>query len=356
MTEKKPLPKPFYTHSAWDENCNPLWPATSFFLHRNYLGSSFPQKMNEAQCIKMVDQLSQLLIKMQQLQNPVCLKAEDLSSNEKEFLYEHFLCRESFQNTLAGQAFIVDDTAHFLALINISDHLEMEIVDCKNKWEKAWQILSDIDSDISSMLTPSFSSKFGYLTSDLRKCGTGLSVVCYLHLPMLIYSGKLDEALEQHLEDSVCTTSLHGSSLEFIGDFVLLQNKYSLGLTEEMILRDLHISATKLSIAEKNLRDLCKKTPDMNIQDIVSRSYGLLLHSLQLQTKEVLDAISKIKLGIDLKMIEGISDSKINEVFFTCQRAHIGFIYEDINLDPQEIPRKRAEFIHKELKDSKFIS
>jgi len=355
MKEKKPLPKSFYSHTPWDENTNPLWPATSFYLHRNFKGNLFPSKLSEAQASKLVERLSQIMLKLQQLQNPICLKAEELAPMEKEFLYEHFLCRETFQNTLKGQAFIIDDTAHFLGLLNVTDHLQMELIDCKNKWEKAWSILSDIDTAIGSNLEQSFSSKFGYLTSDPGKCGTGLSVMCYLHLPLLIQSGQLDEALDTQAEESVMASSLQGPPGEYVGDFVILQNKFTLGLTEEMILRDLHMSATKLTLAEQTLRDKCKKEPDLKIKDLVSRSFGLLIHSYQLQTKEVLDALSKIKLGIDLGWITGLSDSKINEVFFTCQRAHIGFVFGEESSDPQIVSGKRAEFIHNELKNSKFV-
>ncbi len=353
MQAKKPLPKPFYTHSPWDENNNQIWPATSFFLYRNFSGSFFPHKMTESQSVHMAEQLAQILLKLQQLQNPVCLKAEELSPIEKEFLYEHFLSRDTFQNTLKGQAFIVDDTAHFLAVINLSDHLQMELIDCKNKWEKTWAVLSDIDTAISGVLDPSFSHRFGYLTSDPSKCGTGLTVVCYLHLPLLIQNNQIKNMLEEHLEESVTISSLDGRAFEFVGDFVLLQNKYNLGLTEEMILRDLHMSATKLSLAEKNLREQLKTSKDVNVKDLVSRSFGLLIHSFQLHTKEVLDAISKIKLGIDLGWITGIDDSKINEVFFTCQRGHIIFT-SDQTITPQELTTKRAEFIHQELKDARF--
>lgn len=356
MKEKSLLPKPFYTHAPWDDKTSPLWPATSFYLHRNFKGSLFPAKMSQSESSKMADELCHLLSKMQLLQNPTYLKADELSALDKDFLYEHFLCRESLQNTMKGQAFVIDDTAHFLAIFNVTDHLQMELVDCKNKWEKAWEMLSEIDKTIASVKEMAFSDRFGYLTADPGRCGTGLSVICYLHLPLLIHSKQLDEATNEHLEESVMVSSLEGAPVDYIGDFVLLQNKYSLGLTEEMILRDLHMSATKLTIAEKTLRDRCKQSLELSIKDMVSRAYGLMLHSYQLQTKEVLDALSKIKLGIDLGWISGVSDSKINEVFFTCQRAHIGFVYDDASIDPKLIASRRAEYIHKELKDAKFTS
>ncbi|MBM3207301.1 MAG: hypothetical protein FJZ57_01670 [Chlamydiae bacterium] len=354
MEQKKLLPNPFYTHPAWDENSNPLWPATAFYLHRNFVGAPFPSKMKNSQAVKLSEQITACMLKLQQLQNPIKFKADDLSPIEKDFLYEHFICKEPCQNALKGQSFIVDDTAHFLALINFSDHIQMELVDCKNKWEKAWEILSDIDSAISENFEPCYSSRFGYLTSDHTKCGTGLIVNCYLHLPMLIEGKLLEEACKNHLEESVYVTSLHGKVDEFVGDFVLLENKYTLGLTEEMILRDLHISATKLTLAEQTLREKCKKEHFIQTKDAISRSFGLLKHSYQLQIKEVLDALSKIKLGIDLGWIEGIHDNKINQVFFTCQRAHIGFVFPNIGVDPNEITTKRAEYIHSEMKDVIF--
>ena len=143
--------------------------------------------------------------------------------------------------------------------------------------------------------------------------------------------------------------------MEFTGDFVLLQNSCTLGLTEEMILRDLHLSATKLTLSEKALRDQYKKENHLETKDAISRAYGLLKHSYQLQIKEVLDAISKIKLGVDLGWIEGISDNIINEVFFTCQRAHIGFIFPSETIDMQDINIKRAQYIHEMMKNARLI-
>lgn len=354
MKEKSLLPKPFYTHTPWDDKTNPLWPATSFYLRRNYKGSLFPHKMSENELVKMTEELSSLLRKVNQLQNPSHLKADELTAFDKDFLYEHFLCRESLQNTMKGQAFVIDETAHFLAMIGVSDHLVMELVDCKNKWEKAWEVLNEIDQQLTTIKEPAFSDRFGYLTADPGTCGTGLTVICFLHLPLLIASKQLDEATATHLEESVMVASLEGAPVEYIGDFVLLQNKYCIGLTEEMILRDLHMSATKLSLAEKTLRDRCRQTPDLTVKDMISRALGLLIHSYQLQTKEVLDALSKIKLGIDLGWISGVTDSKMNEVFFTCQRAHIGFVYDDASIDPKVISSRRAEYIHKEIKEAKF--
>jgi protein arginine kinase len=85
------------------------------------------------------------------------------------------------------------------------------------------------------------------------------------------------------------------------------------------------------------------------MKDQISRAYGLILHSYQLQTKEALNALSLIKLGIDLDWIDGITDRELNALFFQCRRAHLSEILGVHLTDPQEISRKRAEYVHKHI-------
>jgi protein arginine kinase len=353
MSQRHLLPKPFYSHCPWDDNASPLWPATAFYLTRNFAKNLFPAKLTEAQALKLEDSIIPVIMNLGMLQNPTCLRAEDMSAQEKEFLYEHFLCRQNLQNTMKGQAFIVDETAHFLAMINLSDHLQIEYIDCKNKWEKGWEYISCIDTQLCKQKEMAYSERFGFLTAAPEMCGTGLNVSCYLHLPLMLYYKQIKQSSKSYLEESVKITSLQGDTEEYIGDFVLLQNRFCLGITEEMILRDLHMSATKMMMAEDTLRKRAKNEGDITLKDSVSRSYGLLMHSMQLQTKEVLDAISKVKLGINLGWIEGISDAMVNEMFFTCQRAHIGFVFDDPTADTDKVPKKRADYIHRMMQNTR---
>jgi protein arginine kinase len=106
----------------------------------------------------------------------------------------------------------------------------------------------------------------------------------------------------------------------------------------------------KLMAIEKTLRSHLKNENNAEIKDLVSRSFGLLLHSYQLQTKEALGALSLMKLGLNLDWIEGISDAKLNTLFFQCRRAHLlHLLNEQQIVDPQEVARKRAEFLHKNM-------
>jgi protein arginine kinase len=355
MKEKAELPTALLEHTPWENEVNPIWPASSFLLHRNLSQSFFPPKLNETEAVQVLGLLKEAFNKATELKEPTFLKAELLSPLDKEFLFEHFLCQESFQNTLAGQALVVDDSARFLALFNVQDHIQLQLIDCQNEWEKTWNRLVSLEAEISNALNFAYSSKFGYLTADPSFCGTGLQVFIYLHVPALIHTGKLQEALLKNKDENVLATSMEGSVDDIAYDLLVLRNPYTLGLSEENILHDLQSSAMKLMALEKTLRTHLKQENNAEIKDQVSRAYGLLLHSYQLHAKETLSALSLIKLGLDLGWIEGITDNKLNDIFFKCRRAHLSHLFQDKAIDPQELPRKRAEYIHQSLQGIKSL-
>lgn len=349
MTEKSNLPSVLLEHTPWDAGSNPIWPATAFTLHRNLSRYNFPPKLSAAHFQQTLMSLSENLLQSPSLEKAQFIKAEALDANDKEFLYEHFLCTEGFQNTLSGQGFVIDNSAYFLALINIDDHLQLRQIECQGNFESAWNKLNQIETALGSATEFAFSPRFGYLTSDPRQCGTGLIVQAYLHLPALIHTEQLPSTLQKQKEEGIIAAGMGGSLDDLFGDLLVLQNSYTLGLSEENILHDMHSTAMKLTALEKTLRTHLKNEDNLDMKDQISRAYGLILHSYQLQTKEALSALSLIKLGVDLDWIGGISDSTINTLFFQCRRAHLSHILGQHLIDPHEIARKRAEFVHKHI-------
>ena len=343
------LPPSLMDKTPWQEGSNSIWPATSLTLRRNLSRYSFPPKLSTAHFQQVLTLLSDNLLKSPSLSEPTLLKAEGLNPNEKEFLYEHFLCMDGFQNTLAGQGFIVDETSNFLALINIDDHLQLRLIDSQGNYANAYQTLSQIETHLSPSIEYAFSPRFGYLTSDPRLCGSALTAQAYLHLPALIHTEQLPQTLQKQKEEGISASGLGGSLDDLYGDLLVVHNSHTLGMSEENILRDIHSTATKLAMLEKTLRTHLKEENNLQMKDQISRAYGLMMHSYQLQTKETLSALSLIKLGLDLQWIEGITDSALNTLFFKSRRAHLAELLSENLLDAQEIARRRAEFIHQHI-------
>lgn len=356
MKAKAEIPDFLKNHTPWDLQENPVWLASSFILQRNFSNSLFATKLEGAKLSSLLQEEKKVLEEVHE-KNTLCfLPAEELSALDKEFLFEHFLCLEGFQNAGKGLGFAVENSGKTLYILNRDNHIEMHHCDFEGIWEKGFSHLSEIESKIGEKMPFAYSPHFGYLTADPTRCGTGLNVLIYLHIPALIYKNELEAILTKEQEDSILFTSLVGDIQNLVGDVLVLQNRYCLGVDEKTILRSLHTASMKLIGAEQLARSHSKEKNLPEIKDLVSRAFGLLTLSYQLEIQECLAALSLIKLGIDLGWIEGVSHKNVNDLFFLSRKAHLLFkLKEENHPDNAEVAHKRAAFIHEALSQAKLL-
>lgn len=338
-----------FKDNPWLNNDNSIELGSTITLNRNIEKLLFPSKLPTDKQQQVMTILSGEIMSSACLSHPKLIKAEEITIVAKEFLVEHFLTTRSFQRTHSGEAFIVDDTGQFLATLNIRNHLGLEAIDCKGELEQAWNRLVKLEMEIGKKIHYAFSSRFGFLTADPEECGTALLVSTYLHLPALFHSGAFHSVLDKNHDEGIHVTGLQGSPHEILGDIVAVHNNYTFGVTEENILSTLRTFTTKLLVEEKSARSMMKQEGRSEIKDKVSRAYAILLHSYQIEVIEAMQAISLIKMGLDLGWLTGTTHADLNSLFFMIRRAHLLSQFGD-QITQEEIPHKRAEFIHKALK------
>ncbi len=337
--------------SPWKDNANVIWLGSTLTLLRNLEKFNFSGKLAIDKRKQIISLISRNLLDSDQLKKPKLIPAEDMPPIEKEFLMEHFLASQGFHQAYSGEAFVLDETGEFLAILNLRDHVLLEWVDFREDLENSWDRLVKIELELAKSINFAFSPKFGFLTSDPSQCGTGLGVTIFLHLPALLNTNQLDEIIKKNKDDGVEQTGLQGDPHEVIGDIVAFHNSYSLGITEENILTSLRTLATKLIVEEKSLRQHIKQSTESEVADIkdkVSRAYAILLHSYQIEAIEALQALSLVKMGLDLEWLKGTSQAVLNGMLFDCRRAHLLCHYGQ-KISQEELPHRRAEFIHRVL-------
>ena len=337
--------------NPWNNNSNVIWLGSTLTLNRNLEKFNFPGKLLADKGKQIISLLSQNLLASNLLKGPKLIRSEDMPSLEKEFLVEHFLSDQGLQQAHTGEAFILDLTGEFLAILNLRDHLLLHWIDPREDLENVLENMVKIELDLNKSMNFAFSSKFGFLTSDSTRCGTALVVNIFLHLPVLVYLDRLNEIFVKNKDEGIGRTGLQGDPNEVIGDIVAIHNSYTLGVTEENILTSLRTLATKLVAEEKSLRHQLKHENEADlamVKDKVSRAYAILLHSYQIEAIEALQSLSLLKLGLDLGWLKGTSQVILNELLFACRRAHLMCHYEEKILQ-EALPHKRAEFIHKAL-------
>ena len=344
--------KIFELAHPWAHNTNPIWLASTLSLKRNLDKFNFPAKLPVERRKQVISLVGRDLPKKPAF---TLFKGEELSPLEKEFLAEHFLLQESIQQAHQGEAFLIDGTGETLIGLNIQDHLGLHLIEIHGEIESAWSKLAKIEGALSQNLSYAYNPAFGYLTSDATEAGTGLQVTAFLQLPALLHGGSLGEILSRLADDSIQTRSLMGDPDTFAGDLVLVSNRYALGVNEENILSSLRGFVTKLQAEEVSARKQLKSADNPHVKDQVARAFGIMVHSYQLEAVEVLTEISLLKLGLELGWLKGLSADDLNLLFFNSRRAHLLQNQEEKKLNQEEIPHKRAEFIHSKLKNIELL-
>ncbi len=338
----------------WANNDNMIWLVSTVSISRNVEKFPFPAKLDLARRKQIIALISKNLLKESQLKEPILLKVEEMTPVEKELFAEHFLANSNFQQLHSGEAFVLDGSGVFLAGINIDNHIQFELMEIKGELENAWNQLVKIEMSLGTKFNYAFSSRFGFLTSEPAISGTGLVLSGYLQPSALIHTNKISETLNRLKNDRLIFTSIRGGIEEYVGDILVVKNNYSLGVTEESIISNLRLFITKLLVEENSIRSQLKQKENGEIMDKVSRAFGILIHSYRMETQEALNEIALIKLGVDLGWVEGVTPSALNHLFFHCRRAHLLSDLKDIEIPPDQILHKRAEFIHRTLKDAKL--
>lgn len=339
----------------WDANENSIWLGSTLSLYRNLEKFMFPAKLSADRLKQIIDILGKEVIANKSLIAPKLILAEETTPLEKEYLFEHFLVNATFQHAHGGEAFIIDTTGNFLATLNHHDHLRIQIIDSQGEIENTWSKLVKIETAIGKTIPFAYSPKFGFLTSNPAESGTGLLASILLQLTALIQLERIDEILDKYADEFVTVTGLQGNPTEIIGDVLAIQNTYSLGISEENSISILRSLTTKLLVEENRARQEIKAAQNPDFKDLISRAYGILIHSYQIEAVEALNAISILKLGVELGWIKGLTLQEINQLFFVCRRSHLLSITGD-HIPKEEIPHKRAEYIHQALKNATLLT
>ena len=341
MGKSVKLPKSFTERQPWHDANNSIWPVTLFFLRRNLDSRLFPAKLTPKEAGNIRDLLQKSLSTFQ------FLPAEGLSPQEKEILFEHFILAEGYEKQNSGRGFLIDESAKFLGIINLEDHLHLHLMSTSQNFTPPWKTLSKLEQSLSKELGFAYSKRFGYLTADPAVCGTGLALQAVLHIPALLHLSKFEDLIEKLPSD----ISLKGLGKEgsYLADFVLIENKYTLGVSEEAILQSVHEVAKKFETAEKNLRKSLDPTQTTLLKDKIARSFGLISNALSLQTEEALSSLSLIHLGKELGWIQKATGFNFFNLFFSSRRAHLSKLAHQEIIPPEQLQSERAKYLREQL-------
>ena len=276
------------------------------------------------------------------------LKLKDMDNITKQSLVEKNLINPDFSKNENG-SILINDEENICIMIGGEDHLQIQVFNCGLDLRNVLNLAIEIDNKLNEVLGYSMSKKYGYLTASPANVGTGLRASVMVHMPALSKTNNIRKILEATSNFGMNIRGVYGENSESTSDMYQISNKRTLGISEEEIVENLNSIVTKVIDQERKARKLLTKN-ELELEDLIYRSYGILSNCRKISSKETLKLLSNIKLGTDLGILRELTDLKVQKLYLYTKPAnmqkYVGEKYDKIERD-----EKRAEVIKQILKE-----
>jgi protein arginine kinase len=274
---------------------------------------------------------------------------DELSPIDKQFLVERHLISRELAGNSDSSAVEISEKEIFSCMINEEDHIRVQVIQSGFNLEEALRLISDLDSKMSSKLNFAYDERWGYLTACPTNVGTGMRASVMLHLPALVMTKQINRVLQTVSKLSLAVRGLYGEGSEASGNFFQISNQTTLGHSEQELVDNLARIIRQVIGYEKKARESLLSDRKMELENKIWRAYGTLDNARLISSKETINLLSLVRLGINLKIFKDIDIKTINELFIIIQPAHLQKIEKKV-LDSNQRDIKRAELIRRKLK------
>ena len=284
-------------------------------LARNVRGVSFPGWAKKAERIKTLETIRPAVEGLPQLAGAFSETMDNLGPLDKLILVERHLISREHQAKGAGSGLVLNKEESLCVMINEEDHLRMQALRPGLQLKQAWLAIDQVDSDLEMKLDYAFSPDLGYLTACPTNLGTGIRVSAMLHLPGLVLAEQINPIISSVNKLGLAVRGLYGEGTEALGNVFQVSNQMTLGEVETDIVDRLNKVLQQIIEHEENARaKLLEQKPKM-VFNHIGRAYGILANTHIISSKETMNLLSLMRLGVDLEMFPGADRALIDELF-----------------------------------------
>jgi protein arginine kinase len=275
---------------------------------------------------------------------------DELSSLERRILFERNLISQGY-SIEKHRAMVLSADESVAGIIGDEDHLRLVGIQSGAGLESLLGRLDTLDSKLEESLPYAVSPEWGYLNTAITNLGTGLKASMMLHLPALAMSGLIKRAVKASAQLGLSIRGFYSESMESLGDMYIIANEITIGLAEKEIIGNLARIAVQLAGYETRTREELMEKRRVDIEDRVFRAWGLLTWCRYVTHREAIEALSALRLGVSLGLINSVDASTITALLFLSQKSHIQRVLQSQadSVDGKLIDYTRAKIIREAL-------
>lgn len=317
-------------------------------LARNVRDVAFPGWAGADECDRLWKRVQPALEQLPGLQPVASLAMGDLEDLDKQILFERHLISRDHAEKGKGSGLVFRKDENLSAMVNEEDHLRLQGMRPGLSLRAIWEEINRLDSEIEDCVEYAFSPKLGYLTACPTNVGTGMRASVMLHLPGLVLMNEVNPVIKGMGKIGLAVRGLWGEGTEAAGNMFQISNQMTLGDSEEQIVGVIEQIVQELIDHERNARERLLERRETVVRDHVGRAFGILSHAHILTSKEAMDLLSGLRLGIDLGILTSVSRRVVDELLLLTQPGHLQKM-EAKALKPKERDRYRARLVREKL-------
>lgn len=318
-------------------------------LARNLKEGVFPGWAKKPERIRVLELIRPAVEGIAELKQAFSETMDNLSQLDKQILVERHLISREHAAKNAGSGLVLNRDETLCVMINEEDHLRMQALRPGLQLRHAWQAIDHLDSELEGKLTYAFSNELGYLTACPTNLGTGIRVSAMLHLPGLVLAEQINPVIQSVNKLGLAVRGLYGEGTEALGNVFQVSNQMTLGESESTIVERLEKVLAQIIEHEENARATLLEKKAKMVYNHIGRAYGILANAHSISSKETMNLLSLLRLGIDMDLFPGVDRSLADELFILTQPAHLQRQHSE-KLSAEERDLLRADMLRERLK------
>jgi protein arginine kinase len=325
--------------------------STRIRLARNLANSVFANRATTAQKSELEARIRDAILKADLPYKLEYVEVMKLSSIDRQLLVERQLMSRELATVLDGARGVAfDERESISVMVNEEDHLRLQVMRSGLALEEAWREVDQLDDALETRLNYAFHDQFGYLTACPTNVGTGMRASVMLHLPALSITKEIEKLFRSLQKINLVVRGLHGEGSRASGDLYQISNQVTLGKNEPRVLQEIREVITQILQYERRARQLLLKERKQAEQDRVARALGTLSSATMITSEETMELLSTVRLGIQLRLLDDVPPTTVNQLFIHTQAAHLQKLM-GTPLDGEERNAARAKYLRNKLRE-----
>jgi protein arginine kinase len=292
-------------------------------LARNIRDHPFPGWAKKPERQKLLELIQPVVEALPEMADHFGDSMDNITAIHKQVLVERHLISREHAAKNVGSGVVINGRETISVMVNEEDHLRMQAIKSGLQLKTIFKIIDRVDTELEEHLDFAFSPKLGYLTACPTNVGTGMRGSAMVHLPGMVLSDQINQVVQAVNKLGLAVRGLYGEGTEALGNVFQVSNQTSLGEKEMEVIERLNKVMLQIIEHEENARiTLLEKKPKL-VYDQIGRAYGILSNAHTISSKEALNLLSLVRMGVDLDIFPATARAMVDEMFILSQPAHV---------------------------------